>query len=49
VTIGEIQAGIEMTRENDSVKAAEIERWMEQLAASSDIPMEFATQIATIR
>lgn len=51
VTIGEIQAGIEKTRENDSVKAAAIERWMGQLAVSSNIPIpiEFATQIATIR
>jgi toxin FitB len=27
-TVGEIQAGIERTRENDVAKAAEIERWL---------------------
>lgn len=32
VTIGEIQAGIELTREQDPVKAAEIEKWADQLA-----------------
>jgi toxin FitB len=32
VTIGEIQAGIELTRERDPEKAAEIEAWLEQVA-----------------
>lgn len=32
VTLGEIQAGIELTREQDPVKAAEIEQWADQLA-----------------
>jgi hypothetical protein len=32
VTIGEIQSGIEITREHDRVKAVEIERWLEQVA-----------------
>jgi len=32
VTIGEIQAGIELTREQDPEKAAEIESWLEQVA-----------------
>ena len=31
VTIGEIQAGIERTRENDNVKAVEIESWLEDI------------------
>jgi len=31
VTIGEIQAGIEITREQDAAKAAEIEAWLEQV------------------
>ena len=43
VTIGEIQAGIEKTRETDPAKAAEIERWLEQLTASSNLlPMDAA-------
>lgn len=43
VTIGEIQAGIEKTRENDAVKAAELERWLEQVAASYQVlPMDAA-------
>ena len=32
VTLGEIQAGIEITREQDSVKAAIIENWAAQVA-----------------
>ena len=41
VTVGEIQAGIELTREQDAVKAAEIETWLEQEAASySVLPMD---------
>lgn len=31
VTVGEIQAGIELTREQDPAKAAEIERWLDAL------------------
>ena len=34
VTVGEIQAGIELTREQDAAKAAEIEAWLEQVAMS---------------
>lgn len=30
VTIGEIQAGVEITREGDAARAAEIEAWQEQ-------------------
>jgi toxin FitB len=37
VTIGEIQAGIELTREQDETKAAEIERWLELVAASFNV------------
>ncbi|SFD37434.1 hypothetical protein SAMN05428997_12610 [Bosea sp. CRIB-10] len=37
VTIGEIQAGIEMTREQDAAKAAEIEVWLEQVAQTYNI------------
>lgn len=34
VTIGEIQAGIEITREQDAPKAAELERWLDQVLAT---------------
>jgi predicted nucleic acid-binding protein len=37
VTVGEIQAGIEMTREQDATKAAEIEAWLEQVAKSYNL------------
>jgi toxin FitB len=37
VTIGEIQAGIEITREQNQDKAAEIEGWLEQVAESYNI------------
>jgi toxin FitB len=44
VTIGEIQAGIEITREQDAVKASEIEAWLETVAASYNVlPMDAAT------
>ncbi len=43
VTIGELQAGIELTREQDSTKAAELEAWLEQiLAAYSVLPVDAA-------
>ena len=43
VTIGEIQAGIELTREQDAVKAAEIEKWLELVADTYNIlPMNAA-------
>jgi hypothetical protein len=43
VTVGEIQAGIELTREQDAAKAAEIEAWLEQVAASyAVLPMDAA-------
>lgn len=41
VTLGEIQAGIEMTREQDTGKAAEIEAWLEQVAGAYNVlPMD---------
>jgi predicted nucleic acid-binding protein len=43
LTVGEIQAGIELTREQDAGKAAEIEAWLEQVAASyAVLPMDAA-------
>lgn len=41
VTVGEIQAGVDLTREQDAAKAAEIEAWLEQVAASyAVLPMD---------
>lgn len=41
VTIGEIQAGIELTREQDPEKAAELDRWLDQVTASYNVlPMD---------
>lgn len=41
VTMGELQAGIELTREQDANKAGEIERWADQLGGSYRIlPMD---------
>ena len=41
VTLGELQAGIEMTRRQDVTKAREIERWVDQLDATFQIlPMD---------
>lgn len=37
VTIGEIQSGIEITRERNPEKAAEIEAWLEQVAESYNV------------
>jgi predicted nucleic acid-binding protein len=37
VTIGEIQSGIEITREQDQAKAAEIETWLEQVAETYNV------------
>jgi hypothetical protein len=43
VTIGEIQAGIELTREQDDAKAGELEAWLAQLAAAYNVlPMDAA-------
>ena len=44
VTLGEIQAGIELTREQDAAKAAEIEQWAARVAASYNVlPMDAET------
>ena len=41
VTIGEIQAGIEITRERDTAKAAELEAWLDEVLGSySVLPMD---------
>ncbi len=41
VTLGEIQAGIELTREQDPAKASEIETWLDQLTAAYNVlPMD---------
>ena len=37
VTLGEIQAGIELTREQDTDKASEIEAWLDQVAAAYNV------------
>ena len=37
VTIGEIQAGIEIFREQDGSKADEIEAWLEEVLASRNV------------
>jgi toxin FitB len=37
MTIGEIQAGIEITREQDAAKAREIETWLEQIIGSYQV------------
>lgn len=44
VTLGEIQAGIEITREQDAAKAMELEAWANQVAASYNVlPMDAAS------
>ena len=43
VTLGEIQAGVELTREQDPAKAAEIEAWLELVAGAYNVlPMDGA-------
>ena len=37
VTVGEIQAGIEITRERDAAKAAELEAWLDEVLASYSV------------
>lgn len=37
VTIGEIQAGIEITRDQDHSKAGELESWLDQVMASFSV------------
>jgi predicted nucleic acid-binding protein len=44
VTLGEIQAGIEITRAQDPEKAAEIEAWADQIAALYNVlPLDATT------
>lgn len=44
VTIGEIQAGIELTRQQDAAKAAELESWLDMLATAYNVlPMDAVT------
>lgn len=44
VTLGEIQAGIELTREQDATKASEIKAWADLVAVSySVLPMDGET------
>ncbi|KQU74629.1 MULTISPECIES: type II toxin-antitoxin system VapC family toxin [unclassified Rhizobacter] len=44
VSLGEIQAGIEITRDQDASKAAEIERWADLIATSYTVlPMDADT------
>ncbi|WP_339057589.1 type II toxin-antitoxin system VapC family toxin [Candidatus Regiella endosymbiont of Tuberolachnus salignus] len=44
VTIGEIQAGIEITREQDAIKAASIAAWLNQVSTTYNIlPMDAQT------
>ena len=41
VTVGEIQAGIEITREQDRAKAEELESWLDKVLASYGVlPMD---------
>jgi predicted nucleic acid-binding protein len=43
VTIGELQAGVELTRTNDAAKALEIETWLTMVEASfTALPMDSA-------
>ena len=37
VTIGEIQAGIEITREQDAAKAGDLEAWLDQVLATYQV------------
>jgi toxin FitB len=37
VTIGELQAGVELTREQDPAKAAAIESWIDKIAATHNV------------
>ena len=44
VTVGEIQAGIEITREQDEAKAEELESWLDKVLASYGVlPMDAPT------
>jgi predicted nucleic acid-binding protein len=44
VSIGELQSGVELTRDQDPAKAAEIEAWLERVAATYNVlPMDART------
>lgn len=44
VTLGEIQAGVELTRDQDASKAAEIEAWLDLVVQSYNVlPMDGPT------
>ena len=44
VTLGEIQAGIEVTREQDETKVAELEQWLDLVSISYNVlPMDART------
>jgi predicted nucleic acid-binding protein len=44
VTLGELQAGVEITRERDPDKAREIETWIDQVAGAYNVlPMDART------
>jgi predicted nucleic acid-binding protein len=44
VTLGEIQAGIEITREQDAAKAADIEKWADLVSATYNVlPVDTVT------
>ena len=44
VTIGELQAGVEITRDRDPKKAAEIETWLDEVTRTFNIlPMDIST------
>ena len=50
VTLGEIQAGIEMTREQDPVKAQQLEDWLALMAGAYNVlPMDAAAFTAWAR
>jgi predicted nucleic acid-binding protein len=43
VTLGELQAGVELTRRNDAAKALEIENWLNEVESSfAALPMDSA-------
>jgi predicted nucleic acid-binding protein len=37
ITLGELQAGVEITRRQDATKAAEIEAWIDQIAGTWNV------------
>lgn len=44
MTLGEIQAGVEITRDQDAAKAHAIEQWADQVAATYNVlPMDAQT------